>query len=154
MNAYGTGTTAGQPMSRSPRDFGWLVEQFVTDVPGVDHALLVSLDGLQLVGSSGIDRDTGDQLAALTANLLATADQSGLVLGMGTSEYLTIRLPLGYLLFMRVQESAGLAVATAAACDLRVVAFHMTQFIGSVGHLLTPLMRTELHRMTASGPVT
>jgi predicted regulator of Ras-like GTPase activity (Roadblock/LC7/MglB family) len=152
-----THNAAGRPGTgavRSPRDFAWLLEQFVADVPGVNHALFVSLDGLQLVGSRGIGRDVGDQLAALTASLLATADQSGAILGMGASEYLTIRLPLGYLLFMRVGESAGLAVATAAACDLRVVAYHMTQFISSVGHLLTPPMRAELQRMTASQPAT
>lgn len=134
---------------RSPGDFAWLVEQFVSEVPGVRHALFVSLDGLQLVGSRGIDRDLGDSLAALTANLLATADQTGSILGMGQSEYLTIRLPGGYVLFMRVEQSAGLAVATDPSCDLRVVAYQMTQFIGSVGHLLTPPMRVELHRLTS-----
>ena len=41
---------------------------------------------------------------------------------------------------------------TEPGCDLRVVAYHMTQFIGSVGHLLTPPMRAELHRMAASQP--
>jgi predicted regulator of Ras-like GTPase activity (Roadblock/LC7/MglB family) len=137
---------------RSPRDFGWVIEQFVNDVPGVTRALFVSLDGLQLVSSANVGRDLGDQVAALTANLLATADQTGSILGMGASEYLTVRLPLGYLLFMRVEDSAGLAVATEPGCDLRVVAYHMTQFIGSVGRLLTPPMRAELHRLTASQP--
>lgn len=152
MTTYGSGAGLDPGIVRSPRDFGWLIEQFVTEVPGVTHALFVSLDGLQLVGSGNVSRDLGDQLAALTANLLATADQSGSILGMGTSEYLTVRLPLGYLLFMRVEQSAGLAVATDQTCDLRVVAYHMTQFIGSVGHLLTPPMRVELHRLTASQP--
>ncbi|HET9139391.1 roadblock/LC7 domain-containing protein [Actinophytocola sp.] len=136
---------------KSPNDFAWLIEQFVTTVPGISHAIFVSLDGLQLVGSRGVGRDTGDRLAALTAGLLATADQAGMVLGMGVSEYLTVRLPSGHLLFMRVGDSAGLAVATLASCDLRVVAYHMTQFVASVGHLLTPPMRVELQRMTASG---
>jgi predicted regulator of Ras-like GTPase activity (Roadblock/LC7/MglB family) len=150
MSSYGPGTRLDPGLVRSPSDFAWLIEQFVDEAPGVQRALFVSLDGLQLVGSRDIGRDLGDQLAALTANLLATADAAGSALGMGTSEYLTIRLPLGYLLFMRVEESAGLAVATEPACDLRIVAYHMTQFIGSVGHLLTPPMRAELHRMTAS----
>lgn len=150
MTTYGSGAGLDPGIVRSPRDFAWIIEQFVAEVPGVTRALIVSLDGLQLVGSSNVDRDLGDQLAALTANLLATADQTGSILGMGASEYLTVRLPMGYLLFMRVEESAGLAVATDQSCDLRVVAYHMTQFIGSVGHLLTPPMRAELHRLTAS----
>src|SRR4051794_24071880 len=91
----------------APHDFGWLVHQFADDVPGVSHALVVSLDGLQLAASAHIPRDLGDRLAALTAGLLSMADQSGTLLGLGTSEYLTIRLPLGYLLFMRLGDAAG-----------------------------------------------
>src|SRR5262245_11537965 len=141
MTAFSQGTKISPALIHSAGDFAWLVEQFVGEVPGVRSALFVSLDGLQLVGSSAICRDLGAELAAPPGNLLAPADQTGSVLGMGISEYLTIRLPQGYLLFMRVDQSAGLAVATETGCDLRVVAYHMTQFIGSVGHLLTPPMR-------------
>jgi predicted regulator of Ras-like GTPase activity (Roadblock/LC7/MglB family) len=136
--------------TRGPKDFGWLIDQFVAEVPGVTHALIVSLDGLQLVGSGAVGRDLGDQLAALTAGLLASADQSGALLDLDQSEYLTIRFPRGHLLFMRVAQAAGLTVAAAAGCDLRVVAYHMTMFVNSVGHLLTPPMRSELHRISAS----
>jgi uncharacterized protein len=132
----------------APQDFSWLVHQFANDVPGVSHALVVSLDGLQLAASEHIPRDLGDRLAALTAGLLSMADQSGVLLGLGTSEYVTIRLPLGYLLFMRLGDAAGLATVSVADCDLRVIAYQMSKFAASVGHLLTPRMRDELHRMT------
>jgi predicted regulator of Ras-like GTPase activity (Roadblock/LC7/MglB family) len=138
------------PGVRVPQDFAWLVRQFADEVPGVTHALIVSLDGLQLAGSSSVPRDLGDQLSAITAGLLSMADRSGALLDLGSSEYITIRLPRGHLLFMRVGESAGLAVAAAAGCDLRVVAYQMTQFVAAVGHVLTPQMRTELHRITAT----
>jgi predicted regulator of Ras-like GTPase activity (Roadblock/LC7/MglB family) len=133
---------------RTPAEFAWLVDQFVVSTPGVTHALIVSLDGLQLTASRSINRDLGDQLAALTSGLLSMADRSAALLDLGVAEYLTIRLPRGHLLFMRVGDSAGLAVAAEIGCDLRVVAYQMTQFVGSVGHLLTPRMRDELHRST------
>lgn len=135
---------------RGPQDFAWLVRQFADEVPGVTHALLVSQDGLQLATSSAVPRDLGDQLAALTAGLISMADRGAALLELGASEYMTVRLPRGYLLFMRVGELAGLAVATNAGCDLRVVAYHMTQFVTAVGHVLTPQMRTELHRISAN----
>jgi predicted regulator of Ras-like GTPase activity (Roadblock/LC7/MglB family) len=136
--------------AQAPQDFEWLVHQFADDVPGVTHALVVSLDGLQLAASRLVPRDLGDQLAALTSGLLSLADRSGALLEMGASEYITIRLPHGHLLFMRVGDSAGLAVAAATGCDLRVVAYHMTQFVSAVGHVLTPQVRSELHRLTTS----
>ncbi|MGC9665005.1 roadblock/LC7 domain-containing protein [Planosporangium sp. 12N6] len=150
MIPHSTGTTAQPPSARGPQDCAWLVRQFADEVPGVTHALIVSLDGLQLAASRMVPRDLGDQLAALTAGLLSMADRSAALLDLGASEYLTVRLPRGHLLFMRVGESAGLAVAAAAGCDLRVVAYHMTQFVGAVGHVLTPQVRHEMHRMTAS----
>ncbi|GHJ53663.1 dynein regulation protein LC7 [Nonomuraea sp. TT08I-71] len=144
-HAYpGTGAGNGMP------DCAWLIRQFVEDVPGVSHAMLVSLDGLQLAASRGVGRDLGDQLAALTAGLLSMADRSAALLELGAAEYLTVRLPRGHLLFMRVGESAGLAVVAAPGCDLRVVSYRMTQFVGAVWHALTPAVRHELHRMTAA----
>ncbi|MFC4147365.1 roadblock/LC7 domain-containing protein [Micromonospora mangrovi] len=131
-------------------DCAWLIRQFADDVPGVTHAVLVSLDGLQLAASRQVPRDLGDQLAALTSGLLSMADRSADLLDLGPSEYLTVRLPRGHLLFMRVGDSAGLAVAAAAGCDLRIVSYRMTQFVGSVWHVLTPQVRSELHRLTAS----
>jgi len=143
-------SAAGAPAApvRSPHDFAWLVSQFAEEVPGVAHALVVSLDGLQLAASGEISRDLGDQLAALTAGLLSMADQSGGLLGLGSSEYVTIRLPLGYLLFMRLGDAAGFATVAATDCDLRVIAYQMSKFAASVGHVLTPRMRDELHRLT------
>lgn len=145
----GNGTaTAGQGVP----DCAWLIRQFADDVPGVTHALIVSLDGLQLAASRGVTRDLGDQLAALTAGLLSMADRSASLLDLGASEYLTVRLPRGHLLFMRVGESAGLAVAAAPGCDLRVVSYRMTQFVTAVWHALTPQARRDLHHLTARQP--
>ncbi|RKR87940.1 hypothetical protein BDK92_2243 [Micromonospora pisi] len=136
---------------QAPQDFGWLLGRFATETAGVTHALLVSLDGLQLVASDMVSRDLGDQLAALTSGLISMADRSAALLDLGLSEYLTVRLPRGHLLFMRVGDSAGLAVAATSGCDLRVVAYQMTKFVGAVGHLLSPQVRSDLQRRTAAG---
>jgi predicted regulator of Ras-like GTPase activity (Roadblock/LC7/MglB family) len=143
-------SSGGAADARTPADFEWLVNQFTEEVPGVLHALIVSLDGLQLVSSASLSRDLGDQMAALTAGLLSMADRAAALLSLGESEYLTVRLPLGHLLFMRVGESAGLAVVADAGCDLRVVAYQMTQFVGSVGHVLTPEVRAAVTGATGA----
>ncbi|WP_091193775.1 roadblock/LC7 domain-containing protein [Micromonospora narathiwatensis] len=57
----GDGTGQGLP------GCAWLVRQFAEDVPGVTHAILMSLDGLQLAASDSVGRDAGDRLPALTA---------------------------------------------------------------------------------------
>jgi len=133
--------------ARTPGDVAWLVRQFADEVPGVTHACVVSLDGLQLAASSAVGRDVGDQMAALAAGMLSMAARCGELLALGPTEHMTIRLPRGYLLLMRIGDAAGLAVATAATADLRVLAFQMTRFVEGIGQALTPAVRDDLHRM-------
>jgi predicted regulator of Ras-like GTPase activity (Roadblock/LC7/MglB family) len=150
MTTHGIRTSAQPAAPTRPEDFAWLVDQFAEDAPGVTHALIVSLDGLQLAASRMVPRDLGDQLAALTAGLLSMADHGAALLDLGASEYMTIRLPRGHLLFMRAGESAGLAVAAAIGCDLRVVAYHMTQFVSAVGHAFTPHLRDGAYHVSGT----
>lgn len=142
MSSYGAGIAA---TAGDTEDVAWLIEQFVAGVPGTTHAVIVSMDGLQLASAGAVDRDLGDQLAALTAGLLSMANQGGAFLGMGGTEHLTVRYSGGHLLVMRAGEAAGLAVAAATGADLRVVAYQMTQFVGGVGHTLTTQVRRDLH---------
>src|SRR5207237_10250771 len=64
-------TTAARQHPVQPSQFGWLVDSFVQQVPGVAHAVVVSADGLLLVASSGLPRDRADQLAAVTSGLVS-----------------------------------------------------------------------------------
>ena len=63
--------------ARAPGDVTWLVRQFAADVPSVTHAVVVSLDGLQLAASGTVERDVGDQVAALSAALLSMGTRCG-----------------------------------------------------------------------------
>jgi uncharacterized protein len=38
-------------------------------------------------------------------------------------------------------------VLTSAGCDMKVVAYEMTQFVDKAGHALTPKVRADLRRM-------
>ncbi|CKM96838.1 roadblock/LC7 domain-contain protein [Mycobacterium tuberculosis] len=55
----------------SPLD--WLVSKFAREVPGVAHALLVSVDGLPVAASEHLPRERADQLAAVTSGLASLA---------------------------------------------------------------------------------
>jgi uncharacterized protein len=149
MTSYRMAEAYPPPAPADDVDVAWLLHQFADDSPGVTHALLVSLDGLQIAASSSVPRDLGDQLAALTAGLLSMANQGGVLLGLGPSDHMTIRFPTGHLLFMRVGEFAGLAVAAVAGTDLRVLAYQMSQFVRGTGHVLTPPTRFDPGRTSA-----
>lgn len=58
-------------LSQAARGFNWLITEFVKEMPGVAHAVIVSADGLPLAYSQGFPRDRADQLAAITAGLIS-----------------------------------------------------------------------------------
>ncbi|MGW0073114.1 roadblock/LC7 domain-containing protein, partial [Streptosporangium sandarakinum] len=58
-------------MSQAARGVNWLITDFVTNVPGVAHTVVVSSDGLPLAYSDGFPRDRADQLAAVAAGLIS-----------------------------------------------------------------------------------
>ncbi len=62
-----------QQLSAEARNLNWLVSNFVERVPGVREATVVSSDGLLIALSDGLDRSSGDRLAAVSAGLLSIA---------------------------------------------------------------------------------
>ncbi|ASO20223.1 hypothetical protein FHR81_000092 [Actinoalloteichus hoggarensis] len=133
-----------------PRDFTWLVNGFVDRVHGVTHALIMSSDGFPLTSSDSVDRDEAEQLAAISSGLLSLARNSATLFGKGDCEQIIIRLSGGYFLFMGIGEDAGLAVLTSSGCDMKVVAYEMTQFVDNAGHALTPQVRSDLRRVVTA----
>ncbi|THJ74639.1 roadblock/LC7 domain-containing protein [Candidatus Frankia alpina] len=142
-----TGTTYRQGRD----DFTWLINDFVARVHGVSHALILSSDGLSLTASDTVGIVESEQLAAIASGMLSLARNSAALFDKGTCEQIIVRLSSGYLLFMGIDDGAGLAVLTDADCDMKVVAYEMTQFVLHAGHALTPQTRADLRRVLA-GP--
>jgi len=131
----------------NPVGFGWLINSFVERVHGVTHALVLSSDGLPLTASESVSSDDAEQLAAIASGLLGLARSSAALFGKGGCELIMIRLSRGYFFFMGIGDHAGLAVLTAEGCDMKVVAYEMTQFVDRAGHALTPKVRADLRRV-------
>ncbi|MDQ0380705.1 roadblock/LC7 domain-containing protein [Amycolatopsis thermophila] len=129
------------------QDFTWLINDFVRKVHGVSHALIMSSDGFPLTASDDMSTEEREQLAAIASGLLSLARNSAALFDKGTCEQIIIRLTHGYFLFMGIDTQAGLAVLTTPDCDMKVVAYEMTQFVSSAGHALTPEMRADLRRV-------
>lgn len=133
-----------------PQEFTWLIDSFIAEVPGVTDALVMASDGLLLTASGAVTREVGEQLAAISSGLLSLGHNGAALVGRGSCEQIMLRLTRGHLLFMRIGETAGLAVLTAVGCDLKVIAFEMAQLVQRVGHALTPQARRQLQHMAAS----
>uniref|UniRef100_UPI003F495AD1 roadblock/LC7 domain-containing protein n=1 Tax=Actinomadura sp. CA-154981 TaxID=3240037 RepID=UPI003F495AD1 len=138
---------AGNDRPQGPENFGWLLNNFADSTPGVAHALLVSSDGLSLAGSGRMPTDFTDPMAAMTSGLISLASSIAQSVGESGCEQVMLKFPAGHFLFMSIGDLAGLAVLVTEGANLGAVAHQMNRLVDSVGHVLTPQMRDDLHRM-------
>ena len=131
-------------MTVTAENFAWLISNFVDDVPGVDHAVVVSSDGLVLTSSRDFPEEHAEQLAAIASGMHSLAVGGAKLFAKGECEQLIVRMQQGHLFVMSISDGSCLAVLTAPTADMKVVAYQMTRLVENVGHALTPQLRGEL----------
>ncbi|CCK61492.1 serine protease inhibitor [Mycobacterium canetti] len=115
----------------SPLD--WLVSKFAREVPGVAHALLVSVDGLPVAASEHLPRERADQLAAVTSGLASLAGGAAQLFDGGQVLQSVVEMQNGYLLLMQVGDGSALAALAATGCDIGQVGYEMAILVERVG---------------------
>lgn len=131
-------------LSQAARGFNWLITEFVKEMPGVAHAVIVSTDGLPLAYSESFPRDRADQLAAITAGLISLTQGASRVFEGGPVVQTVIEMQRGLLLTMSISDGSALAVLASPDCDMGLVAYQMTLLAERAGQTLTPALRAEL----------
>lgn len=127
-----------------PSRFGWLVNNFAEQVPGVAHAVVVSTDGLLLTASSRLPRDRADQLAAVAAGLISLTEGAARCFEAGGVIQTVVEMERGIVLLMSISDGSCLAVLASSTCDIGLIGYEMTLLVDRVGQLLTPELRAEL----------
>ncbi|HLU72028.1 MAG TPA: roadblock/LC7 domain-containing protein [Nonomuraea sp.] len=131
-------------LSHAARGVDWLITDFVSTVPGVAHAVVVSSDGLPLAASAGFPADRADQLAAIASGLVSlTAGAARVFEGGGVAQTI-VEMQRGLMLIMSISDGSCLAVLAAPDCDMGLVAYQMTLMVDRAGQVLTPAVRAEL----------
>ncbi|ACU38992.1 roadblock/LC7 domain-containing protein [Actinosynnema pretiosum subsp. pretiosum] len=125
--------------------FGWLVSNFADRVPGVAHAVVISVDGLLLTASEGLPEDRADQLAAIAAGVSSLTDSAARCFDGGSVKRSVVEMQHGIMLLMSIRDGSCLAVLAAPDADVGQVAYEMTVVVEQVGQLLTPELRAQIH---------
>jgi uncharacterized protein len=119
------------PATTRPLD--WFVVNFVRDVPGVSHAILVSADGLLMASSSHLPADRAEQLAAVTSGLASLSTGAAQLFEAGNVRQSIIEMDDGFLLVMGVGDGSYLAVLASISCDIGQVGYEMAVLVDRVG---------------------
>jgi predicted regulator of Ras-like GTPase activity (Roadblock/LC7/MglB family) len=131
--------------SEELENFSWLVDDFVSRVAGVAHAIVVSADGLLLAGSERLPIDRAEQLAAVASGLVSLNIGAARCFEAGDVKQTVVEMERGYLFLMSISDGSCLAVLAAPNCDIGLIGYAMTRLVERVGVQLTPEIRAQLH---------
>jgi uncharacterized protein len=131
-------TLPQRPQSNS---LDWLVSNFARDVPGVSHAVLVSVDGLLIAASEQLPRERAEQLAAVTSGLASLAAGAAQLFEAGQVLQSVVEMAGGYLLVMRVGDGSHLATLAAPTCDIGQIGYEMALLVDRVGNVVSSSRR-------------
>ena len=126
----------GRPADLAPattRTLDWFVSNFVRDVPGVSHAILVSSDGLLMASSSRLPTDRAEQLAAVTSGLASLASGAARLFEAGDVRQSIIEMDDAFLLVMGVGNGSYLATLASVSGDIGQVGYEMAVLVDRVG---------------------
>ncbi len=122
-------------------DLGWLLTSFARRVPTIVCALAVSVDGLAIAASDGMESDQADSLAAITSGLASLTVGAARVMSTGHVRQTVVDMDGGVLLIMAVADRAFLAVQTQPGADLGQVGYETAVLAQRVASALEPAAR-------------
>ncbi|RKN50451.1 roadblock/LC7 domain-containing protein [Micromonospora endolithica] len=127
-----------------------LNNNLVARVPGIAQAVAVSVDGLLLAWTDGLNRDAAERLAAIAAGMKSLLNGAARDLGAGGVQGNITELADGFLVLVTVSTGASLLVLATRHADLEFVTVELGRFVEQVGEQLTPAFAGDL-ASTGSG---
>lgn len=131
-------------LSQDAHNLNWLIDNFVEQVPGVAHTIVVSVDGLLLAISEGFPKDRADQLAAVTSGLSSLTQGAARIFEAGDVTQTVIEMEMGFLFVMSISDGSCLAVLASNDSDMGLVGYEMALLVERAGRVLTPALRQAL----------
>jgi predicted regulator of Ras-like GTPase activity (Roadblock/LC7/MglB family) len=132
----------GSPVAEGASDpvgITWLMNDFVDRVAGVDHAVVLSRDGILIAGSRRLEREEAEHLSAAAAGIHSLARAAGQRFGGGGMRQTVIEMETGVIFVTAGGSGACVAVMAAEHADAGVVAYELQMLVARVGqHLSTP----------------
>jgi predicted regulator of Ras-like GTPase activity (Roadblock/LC7/MglB family) len=117
----------------------WLLDDLVARVHEITRAVILSVDGLAVGSSDGLNREDAEHLAAVAAGFQSLAKGFGQHFGCGSPRQTIIELDSAFLFVTAAGHGSCLAVLADADCDAGLVAYEMAVLVKRVGeHLGVP----------------
>jgi len=127
----------------------WLLDDLVTRVDQVWHAVILSRDGLAIGASRSIGREDAEHLSALAAGFQSLARGAGRHFRGGAVRQTIIEMDEAFLFVTAAGQGSCLAVLSPAEADVGLIAYEMAMLVKRVGQHMS-----ANPRLTGSDPNT
>lgn len=124
-------------------NLGWLLDDFAARVPEVNHVLVLSVDGLLIGASRGLDRADAEHLSAVASGFQSLARSAGRRFGGGFARQTIVEMESAYLFVTAAGQGACLAVLATDSADIGLIAYEMTMLVKRVGPVLSTPFRVS-----------
>jgi uncharacterized protein len=118
----------------SPASLDWLLDDFVERVPAAQRAIVLSVDGLLMGGSRGMEQADAEHMAAVAAGFASLSRSAGRHFRAGPVRQTIIEMEQAFLLVTSAGQGSCLAVLSDAASDIGMVAYEMALLVERIGH--------------------
>ncbi|GHH72115.1 dynein regulation protein LC7 [Streptomyces sulfonofaciens] len=131
------------------KGLGWLLDDLTQRVEHVQHAMVLSNDGLVTGASTGLKREDAEHLAAVSSGLHSLAKGSGRHFRAGRVRQTMIEFDDAVLFVTAAGDGSCLCVLSTAEADVGQVAYEMTLLVNRVGEHLGVDARQPEHAPAA-----
>ncbi|MFC5819722.1 roadblock/LC7 domain-containing protein [Nonomuraea sp. NPDC050478] len=130
-------------------DLNWLLDDLVGRIGDVEHAIVLSSDGLLMASSAGLVRTDGEHLSAVASGLQSLAKGVSEHVKGGPVKQTVVEWKSQFLIVTTAGERACLAVLCGQQADIGLVAYEMAMMVARVGQYLTSGARVEAAQVEA-----
>ncbi len=131
-------------------ELNWLLNDLVSRVAEIQHALVFSGDGLPVGASSQLAREDRERFAALASGVHSLAKGTGDHFAAGAVVQTMVELEGGFLFVVAAGDRSCLGVFCDASADIGLVAYEMARLVKQVReHLHVPSRPGSLSGMSA-----
>ncbi|HLT12277.1 MAG TPA: roadblock/LC7 domain-containing protein [Micromonosporaceae bacterium] len=113
-----------------------LLAGMLARTPGTVHAVLATVDGVQVAISAGLPPERASQLATIGAGLLSIADGAGIMMGTGGPQHVIVEMYGGLLLAAPVAPRVVLSLLATHDADRERLGFELAQFACQIGPMV------------------
>jgi predicted regulator of Ras-like GTPase activity (Roadblock/LC7/MglB family) len=123
-------------------DLQWLLDDFTDRVAAVDHAVVLSADGLLVGRSSSLSHEDGEHLSAVASGFQSLARGAARHFKTGRVHQTMVEMDHAFLFVTAAGRGACLAVLATEKADVGLVAYEMNILIKRVGSYMSAAPRT------------